>query len=211
MMYIKVFGERNTATNAISKMIEKNSDSKCAPSTAIELDRYIDIKKRIARVVSRKCEERVVDNVFDNVPPPYSWKHAATNFNIVSDFEPYHVIFTVRHPASWVLSLYKNPYHLETNSHQTLAQFIQKKYRTVGRERLNKEKFRPLSLLEEKIKSYDVFASKLADSGFSFSFVRFEDFVLNQEAVFNGLSEFILYPSSEFRILVESTKTKKKT
>ncbi|NHX27489.1 hypothetical protein HA397_26415, partial [Escherichia coli] len=174
-MDIKVFGERNTATNALIKVIETNSDTRCIPGTASGIDPAA-LRRARKREFSTWLKERTLDGVFRGVPDQMTWKHAATNFTDADAFRDTHVIFTVRHPASWLLGLYRKPYHILSARPDSFAEFIRMSWKTVARERLNRCRMSLPDLYETKLRRYDDFAAKLADVGASHSFVRFEDF-----------------------------------
>src|SRR5436190_895293 len=107
---VKIFGERNTATNALAKVIALNSGARCLPSTAAELDP--DSARQARWSLTQRSKERKIDAIFSGRGPLEAWKHCATNFPDASAFASALVVFTLRHPASWLLSLYKHPYHL---------------------------------------------------------------------------------------------------
>src|SRR5689334_19643971 len=69
---VKIFGERNTGTNALSQFIAQNSESLLLPSTFFQLpnaDPAILIQK------GRDEAERLIDLAFARQPPTFQWKH----------------------------------------------------------------------------------------------------------------------------------------
>jgi hypothetical protein len=146
MYDFKIFGERNTSTNALKQIIESNSFSRCCPSTSKELDP--DLARRLGRLQnrSRAAVEAEIDRVFARNTDRESWKHCATNFENAGSFADLQIFFLVRHPASWLLSLFRNPYHILGKRPDRLADFLEYPWKTVGRERLGQATFTPLSL-----------------------------------------------------------------
>jgi hypothetical protein len=207
---VKIFGERNTGTNALRKLIDTNSASWCLAGTAGE------IEPKAARAIERSFwltdreRERRIDAIFARSSDLFAWKHCATNFDDPSVFDGALVLIAVRHPASWVLSLFRNPYHLLGRKPRNLAQFLDFEWQTAGRERLSTQRFRPLDLYAAKIDSYLALARSLEERGISHRFVRFEDIVLEQEQLFESLKPDLCGAAVEFQPVRKSTKTRRK-
>lgn len=201
---VKIFGERNCGTNALAWMVRENSSSVVLPCGEFDLD------PREARCAWEGREapdrERYIDHMYEEVPDTFSWKHCATRFSGVTTFEQSLVLFCVRHPASWLVGLHRNPYHILCTKPESLEQFIDCEWKTVGRERLDEASFQPLGLYCEKLASYQAFAKKLEAAGIEHAFVRHEDLLLNPRAVFNSIRRGLNKPRPIFRPRFTSTK-----
>lgn len=207
---VKVFGERNTGTNAVKRLIEQNSQSTCLPGTAGEIDPTAGRSIERSLWLSRRQRERRIDLIFAGQGPKFAWKHCAARFEDVSAFDGLLVLFLVRHPASWLLSFSKNPYNAVVRPPSNLARFLDFDWQTVARERLEQRRYKPLDLLATKIASYLMLAEQLAERGISYRFLRFEDLVLAQQQCFADLKSDLFGPAGEFRPLSQSTKTRRK-
>ncbi len=205
-LWVKIFGERNTGTNALSQVVASNSASKCLPGTERELDLHAWRRAHRRWVIGDRMREWCFDRIFRGQDPLHSWKHCATNFDDITPFEEVLVVIMVRHPASWVLSLFRNPYQSIGALPPTLERFLDFKWQTNRRERLQRRRLTPLDLYEAKIDSYLSFTDRLSRLGFPFRFVRFEDLVLQQESVFHDLSGELSRPAELFQPLNASTK-----
>lgn len=205
---VKIFGERNTGTNALKQLIEKNSDSRVLPSVASELDPWFPLKWRtLALLPGGKARiERYIDGVFRGRTPTLAWKHAATNLTDVSDFSDCLVVLTTRHPASWALALYRRPYHSFGEKPSTFPEFLSMRWQPVTRDALTAGAFTPIEMWNMKMRSYVTFASALATKGAAHVWVRFEDFVGDQEAVFDRLRGCLTNPAETCSIVSASTK-----
>lgn len=205
---VKIFGERNTSTNALKQLIERNSRSVVAPSIAKDLDPLFSERMAVikARPDYSRAREDYLDSVFRDARPLHSWKHAATTFSTADDFAECLIIFTVRHAASWLLALHRQPYHALQPVPDTFAEFISAPWTTTERERLNGETYTPMTLYNTKIASYRALAGRLAARGIEHRFVRFEDFACGQTAVFAGLKTSLHEPADVPAILRHSTK-----
>jgi hypothetical protein len=210
-MKIKLFGERNTGTNALLQMLKTNSKSEFYPGTMSELSSIAS--KEIALLqklgLSAIKKEEMIDKVFFGRGPLERWKHSATNFNI-DQLDESKFIFTVRDPMSWLVSLFKNPYHILIDKPDNLVSFAEVKWRTLGRENVVLNFYKPLDLLQEKLKSYLGLMEQLEKKNFMYKVVKFEDFVVNQHATFDSLRTFLDVPSLNFVEFTASTKEKTK-
>ena len=211
MIAIKVFGERNTSTNALIKAILRNIEHvNVLPSTASELNK--DVALEINRIHSAHdgldraaVRESYIDSIFSNCSLRNTWKHAATNFNSLQDCSDVKFIFTVRHPASWLLALHKRPYHALQKVEQDFDKFIVQPWKTVQRDRLSEICTTPIGLWNLKCKSYIDFLKKFDERGNCF-IVRFEDFSQSQEQALFGLLKSFGLEKERFQEVVNSSK-----
>jgi len=208
---VKIFGERNTGTNALSRIIEGNSDARCLPATSGDLNPLFGWIGNTAWLPGKRTRELLLDSVFERKGPLCAWKHCATNFANAAPFDGVLVLFTVRHPASWLVSLFNQPYQRLERTPSTLADFLNSKWETAGRERLGRATFRPLELLQVKLDSYFSFAEKLVERGIAHHFPRFEDVVLNQQAIYSSIAPDLENARTNFHELQTSTKDRSKT
>lgn len=221
MTDVKVFGERNTATNALRSIVEKNSASRVLPSTAREIDESIDQRLKLWNRIGRgtckldphfhiRMRERSIDRVFSGRGADHAWKHTATRFERPDSLHGTLVLFCVRNPYSWFLSLFKNPYHSTSSCPNSLEDFLDFDWHLVGRDNLPYRSLTPLQLYEEKLKSYLALMEQAQEEGFVVEVVRFEDIVLRQETVYNNIAAHLEDPAPTFAPLNTSTKSKDK-
>lgn len=210
---IKIFGERNTSTNALKALIKKNSESHVLPSVAGELDPNIKTRLALAKRlrVPVQLREGMIDRVFARRGPLETWKHAATYFDDPYVFSDVHVVFCVRHPASWLLGLFRNPYHVFGPRPQSLKEFLNHRWKTVGRERLGRAETSAIPLYNQKLAAFSDLQKRLSDANLSYSVVRQEDFAVDQAEVFARLAPYLARPAAQFEALEASTKDKTKT
>lgn len=210
---IKVFGERNTSTNALKALIENNSESCIAPSVANEIDPnfhfWVKVISRMPK--SSYIREKYIDSIFFFSKPLYFWKHAATNFADVNCFGKRNIIFTVRNPASWLLGLHRRPYNTTIKPAKDFSVFLQSKWRLVWRDNLKYTYLKPIKLYNYKLRSYLVFMDKLDFYDIPYRVVRFEDFALDQRKVFDDIRFMLNKPSGSPIIVDSSTKDKRKS
>ena len=206
---VKVFGERNTGTNAFAKLIRRNSDSEVLPTQIGELRGFSAYFGRtIRRLAPRSMHETLTDWVFSRAGTLNAWKHCATYFSDAQQKQlAGHPIFImVRHPASWLVGLQRKPYHALQPTPPELADFLDSTWKTVARDGLEQRDIRPTALYNEKLRSYLEFERAMAAHGGTVKFIRFEDFVMDQLAVFKDVAPYLDNPRADPRIIASSTK-----
>lgn len=211
-MKIKIFGERNTSTNALKQMIAQNSESILHPGGIRD---FSVAQRGVVSLVDKvgfptSYVEKLKDRLFESKPLVHQWKHCATNFTDADRCVGTHFVFVVRHPASWILSLKKNPYQSLQDNSGSLEGFMEQEWKTVGREMLGGRTYRPLQLYKEKITSYMRFMKVLDSVPLTYSLIRFEDMILNQKQCFDQLSPYLDSPNSLFAEVKGSTKDSQK-
>lgn len=213
-MKIKIFGERNTSTNALKQLLKANSNSIIHPSGVRDwpLAERLLIRAAAKTTSSTAALEAIKDKRFARKPLVDQWKHCATNFSAaeLAGVSHTHFAFVVRHPASWALSLFKNPYQGLQSTGETIDEFLQIEWQTLEREKLGEKSFKPLELYEQKLTSYIGFIKQLEAAGLTYSLVRFEDMILEQRECFEKLRPYLDSPGEEFTELRSSTKDSSK-
>jgi len=204
---VKIFGERNTSTNAVKKLVLANSSSRVLPSVVKELPAKPDLNISMMPPNNQvRAQEAFIDAMFEERRPRQAWKHTATNFDDVSDFEDVFTIIMVRDPASWILALQRRPYHRLQRMPDDLAAFANHDWQTVARDRLNRAVLTPANLWNAKVSAYLGFLEKLQASGCAHTVVRFEDFAVDQAAVFEKLRPFLPDVPETVTLIEGSTK-----
>lgn len=206
---VKVFGERNTGTNAFAKLIRKNSSSKVLPTQINELPGLSPlIGRALSRIAFHSMRESLTDWVFSQAAVADKWKHRATYFDDseLVQLAQYPTFIMIRHPASWLFGLRRRPYHALQAVPEDLGVFLQTDWRTAGREGLDRKRYRPAELYNEKLRSYLWFEKEMHNRGGTVEFIRFEDFVIDQLSVFNRVSSLLTNASTDPQIIASSTK-----
>jgi hypothetical protein len=212
---VKIFGERNTGTTALKALIENNSATRVCPSTAKELTTSFRLVSRALRVgvpVShrRRLTDRYIDFLFADAPPRKAWKHTATNFDDIASLEGCPVIFTTRHPASWLLGLHRHPYHAFNQVDRDFASFLTTPWVLVRRDNLGRGTVLPSDLFSLKARSHLSLMERLSKRNIPWRVVRFEDFVISQTSTFSSLRGILAAPATNPTIVERSTKDKSK-
>lgn len=210
---IKVFGERNCATRATIRMIDLTEGLTGAghpgvPHSVLKafseeeevtLEHFKDAWKKIYR-------EAIKDQRHLAAGPVGGWKHTAPDFH--SDFQTngVKVLFLVRNPYSWILSLKRRPYHMIGPRRKELFDFLSTPWMTVGRDNLDKILSSPIDLWSLKLGAYQRFMSAAQSNDVPCAIMRFEDFTHDPVAALTEAIEVVtgrIFPIQE---LEESTK-----
>lgn len=171
---LKIFGERNCGTRVLGRLLEESLGVRCLPGTAAELNPNAFGKIR--------GDEAEIDAVFEGADAAHAWKHCATYFDDVASLDHCLTLFVVKHPLAWLASLYDRPYHQLGHRAGSIAELAATPWKTITRDRLGRRCFKPLELYRAKLASYFELAPRVACE-----FVRFEDLVLDPEAVLRRL------------------------
>ncbi len=200
---IKIYGERNTNTNYLRRLIELNLDARqiqgVAPQNIMRLQRIFP------------GQERVKDLYFlFTYKNNLGWKHSYIKEpRIIKrcrlDLDNLNFITITKNPYSWLLSLHRNSYHQYYKEKPGFEEFLKTPWKTVGRENY-KNLMSPVELWNIKNSSY----FKL--SSFNCINITTESLFSSPESIINEINTTfsIKKLSSEFINFEKSTKNSKK-
>lgn len=184
LVQIKVFGERHTATRAIIKMIDEADGVGGAGHPGVkarDLQPYREMFDQLLEVMNgpwkKVYREAVRDLQDDKVGPVGAWKHAAPRYG--GEFKTYdvRVLFTVRNPYSWIVSLHKRPYHYLGAPKADFLEFLKFPWVTMGRDRVEQILGSPMDLWSRKLEAYQTFEAAALADGTPVETLKFEEFV----------------------------------
>ncbi|MBL1437272.1 MAG: hypothetical protein COB08_013865 [Rhodobacteraceae bacterium] len=188
---VKIFGERNTGTRAVVRMLRAQKGvSPGAPGyKKHDLDA---LENRINEKLEGFHHELFSDALDDirrsRLGGHSAWKHAAPIVDESYAAKKASVLFLVRDPYSWIAALYRNPYHARAPLPDSLEAFLEQPWLTVRRENIAPILMSPMELWNAKLRAYHAFA---AAAPVPSSVLCFEEFVLNPvEALGAALTGF---------------------
>jgi len=179
---VKVFGERNTGTRAVVRMLRAHEG--VAP-------RFPSYKSNELEALESRIHEKLegfalelFSDALDDIRRSHlgghsAWKHAAPVVDESYAAKKASVLFLVRDPYSWIAALYRNPYHARAPLPDTLAAFLDQPWLTVQRENIASILMSPMELWNLKLRAYRDFA---AAAPVPSTVLYFEGFVLNPVA-----------------------------
>jgi len=210
---IKIYGERNTGTNALEAVLKRNSSSHVLPGVASQLvegqreliDRAIKKMGECSAMERRLVREAINDSIFEKSGwKIFGWKHAAPPLELLTEANDIYIVFLVKNPYSWLLSLARRPYHSLQNRPSTFAEFVTRPWITVRRENAPALIENPVELWNFKMRSY---FDTAASAGVQMRFVKSEDFVQDQESAVSDILEMTGRKEEKFEQVIEATKT----
>ncbi len=200
--FVKLYGERNTGTNYLSQLLERNLQVILLPGTIPSWLQWISPRMEWPR-----------DLYFAlTFSKNLGWKHRMAPTpeelaNFANDIKSVCFVTVTKNPYSWLLSLYRRPYHNYSRM-PSFEEFLQRPWPTVRREGHPEPFPNPVVIWNEKNRSYvnlSAYASCLN--------LRYEDLVLNPESTIEKIaSHFALSRKSPtFLNVEESTKGDRQT
>ena len=221
-MFIKVFGERNTGTHFLIKLLRNNTNAELLvhPDGASEATRknfermvacYPDLTKGNPALRSVILERLIDSDRAKDIPEYYGWKHAAVSANQLKQnpkFEQTLFICLIRNPWRFVSALHRRPYNLFPRPQTDLIDFIQQPILTNARDNLVESYLSsPVELWNRKIESYLAFKSSCPTN---VVLAYYENVICDVEKFLNNL-QFFCEVKSPPKIPKQSTKRDTKT
>ena len=213
--FVKVFGERNTGTRATIRMLAAQPEVRMQAIGESGLRQQAgnaDLSQKIEMTYIGKWRKIYRDALRDNehaeACPTKAWKHSLPEWNEAFVQKQAHVIFCVRNPYSWALSLAKHPYHQQGPRTINTKTFLSQPWLTLARDNMLPLLRSPLELWNGKCAAYLEFVKRdLVPT----HVIKFEEFVAAPESeVQRALLSFDV-PFTEVRQLPFSTKSKNRT
>lgn len=149
---IKIYGERHTNTNYMSKLIELNLHAREVPGT---------VPPSIVKVQKSLPGNELIRDLyfFFTYRKNLGWKHTLVKphkkliqYRLVNSSLTF--ITITKNPYSWLLSLYRKPYHQYFDVKPTFEGFLKSPWKTVCRENAHRVLPNPIELWNLKNKAY---------------------------------------------------------
>ena len=222
-MNIKVFGERNTGTNFLCKLLLDNTNLNCLVHGSNKhlkdlknelIQQHFTktfLNKHLHKQLSSLIEEQLIDKQrsleFDS---NFGWKHAKINPDRIKEcplYEKTIFICLIRNPWRFITALHKKPYNLFPNTKSSLVEFINLSFLPNKRDGI-KDIFliNPVDFWNIKVNSYFHFK----DVSSKVFIVYYEQLVKDPKIVLDLISPYCNV-SKELKIPLKSTKGDDKT
>ena len=210
---IKVFGERNTATRAVLRMIDAAPMLLEAGHPGVEdedLQKYDIMIDQISSIYAgpwrRVYREAIKDLRARELGALGAWKHAAPAYDPIFKALDVSTLFMVRNPYSWALSLHRRPYHCMGRRQQSLEDFLVFPWLCLGRDNVEPILSSPVYLWNLKLASYAKFRTEAHIDGVGCATLRFEQFVQDPVTALSRVLDKLDLPSGSLTAFFETTK-----
>ena len=207
---LKIFGERNTGTNALAELIKRNIGEILCSGVADEV--VADLPERLRSIVSLDEPYRlflrhaIVDDIFSVVPAESMFKHMAPEFSHRFIEQEVGIIFLVKNPYSWLVSMFRRPHGMLLPKVDDFSLFLRRPWLTLARDNLPRVLASPIEMWNRKVAAYCRFGSAATQHGLPFCVLRFEDFVQDQLAALGTIRTVFGFPGEQALPIVNSTK-----
>ena len=176
---LKLLGERNSGTNLLETLLRDHYDLHLYPNTPIVGGKLIPTAPggHIPEGIAGKAAREAVGDHLHYVQLPESggWKHAAPDERFYREFilprDPA-VLILIRHPASWLASMHRNPFHRLVHIPDDFSRFIRQPWLTLPRDGLGPRQYDTIiDMLAAKALAYDRLTIRHENS----AVLRYED------------------------------------
>lgn len=151
--YLKVYGERNTNTNYIEKLITINLKVKqirgVAPEFIQRIQAFAPGNEQLLDLYFRYFDRRNLGWKHCQVP---AWESLARTHCVRRNKVAF--ITITKNPYSWLWSLYRKPYHQYYKSKPSFEEFLKQPWKSVRRDKATPEVSSPVELWNVKNRSY---------------------------------------------------------
>ena len=198
---IKIFGERNTGTNYLSKLIKLNFDNEILKDSAPRLP-LLNKNEFFKDLFFKYTQNKNL-----------GWKHSFVSEEFIGErlnSSDIKIIFLVKNPYSFLLSLHKRPYHNEKSKNLTFQKFLTSSWKTVGRENYNAGFSNPTELWTKKSGAYLSVTEKYPKRTM---IIKYEDVVTDPKSMLTELATFlgVEFDKNRFVNVTKSTKNDSKS
>ncbi|MEM9798645.1 MAG: hypothetical protein AAF919_19315 [Pseudomonadota bacterium] len=192
---VKLYGERNTGTNYLARLIKRNFGVNQLRGVADHnpAARLLTrIAHRPARGLSVWIQNTSADHYFTrHLDETLGWKHCRVPVDRVVAAAPEGLSFVclVKNPYSWLASLHRNPYS-NTRPAEDFSTFIETPYPVVGRELMGPDPVPPIAIWNAKVRSY----LDLQAAHPRVAVLRYEDFLTDETGCLSELARICELP-----------------
>lgn len=194
---IKIYGERNTGTNYLLKLLRRN----------LEVDLLRGVVPWYVRIPFPQSE--LARDLYFAVTSRWNlgWKHCLAPLPAVvralrGHSDNLFFVTLTKNPYSWLLSLYRHPHHYRREL-GTFQQFLSAPWATVRREKTVSEYPNPIIMWNEKNTAYLRLAAEMPTAN-----LRYEDLLADPERTLMQLAtQYSIHKSRpDFANVIASTK-----
>lgn len=198
---LKIYGERNSGTRLLARLIEQNIGFVLCPSDGRQFGAAMtavdEESRRLAAPYAEFLRDALIDDLFLTVDAECQHKHTAPVYSGRFRQEAIGIICIVKNPYSWLASLYRRPYHLLLPKPATFGEFIRSPWPTIRRENLPAVLASPIELWNRKCAAYFHLIECAVADALPCLFIKFEDLVFDQISTLRCIRDVFDFPGDK--------------
>lgn len=148
----------------------------------------------------------MIDDIFSTMPAECAFKHTAPEFSPRFIEQEVGIIFLVKSPYSWLVSMFRRPHGMLLPKVDDFSLFLRRPWLTLARDNLPRVLASPVEMWNRKVAAYCRFGTAATQHGLPFCVLRFEDFVDDQLAALRAIRAVFGLPGELAVPIVSSTK-----
>lgn len=188
---IKIYGERNTGTNYLTTLLERNVDADLLPGRVDDTDLRTVVTRRLRQFMpglAHAWHEAARDRFFEaTFSKNLGWKHmnpdpARIGAEALNDVR---FVMLVKSPYAWLLSLYQRPYHVGVRENR-FEDFLEQPLTVMEqRENTGSRPLTPTEVWNHKMQGYKILQKAARHA----VIVRYEDFLVDEQGALAKLAQ----------------------
>jgi len=204
MQKTKVYGCYNSGTNFLSRLLTENLEVCLLQGTS---PNWVFLLANVAYHLTKWPTHSPFKDVYFNwfFPWTLGWKHTVVQPSRIARARANDVVFltVTKNPYAWLLSMYRRPYKRVETSTCDFADFVERRWPSVGRANRSRVSQTLVDVWNEKNRSYlDLARSRPTEV------LRYEDLLANPKRIMARVAQTHGIPSRDafFTNVDESTK-----
>lgn len=188
---LKIYGERNTGTNYLTELTERNLIAHVLPGRVAGSDLRTRLTRRLralAPSMMDRLHEAARDRYFEaTFSENLGWKHMNPSIERIGPEALANVRFLmlVKNPYAWLLSLFNQPYHVGGRD-GAIEVFIKRRLPVMERrENVGTDPLLPVEVWNRKMRGY----LALQEAATHAQIVKYEAFLSDEEATLREVAE----------------------
>ena len=192
-IYTKIYGERNSGTNYLSKLIEANFETILLLGGRMPRPAIVDLHHSITEFQRPGLSHNELLDIEHKrtLLSEFGWKHCAPPIDVINNAPHKDLtlfIAIAKHPAFWARSLLKRPYNPQGVKRVGFSEFIRHPWSMAERDNLgDAEAGNPIAMWAAKVARYMDLARVTDD----FIKIRYEDLILDTGGHLDEIGRFL--------------------
>jgi hypothetical protein len=193
---LKIYGERNTGTNYLAELVQRNMDVDVLPGLVPWFDVPAMMTRKLRRLLPQAADqihERARDRYFKATFERHlGWKHMCPAPDMMSEavLRDVRFLMVLKNPYAWLLSLHSKPYHVG-GMDERFEDFLDRFLPVMEtRENIGSEPLPAVEVWNRKVRGYFALEAAARHA----VMVRYEGFLADEEATLTRVADDLDIP-----------------